>query len=314
MRDETRQRVLAAARRLNYQPNAMARGLVRRRMNVLGVLFHVPARAIITDPYASTLLQGILTTAAATGYSVTLSPEPWRDAPQSAALLHERHTDGILAIAPHTDSDMLPSLVARGMPLVAIAAPADAPGVIVVDVDNDKGARLATRHLLSLGHRRIAHLMGNQNEASAQARLAGFLATLAEAGISAPPAYIAACRYKGRISYDETRRLLALPEPPTALFAGNDNIALEAMEAARDAGVCVPEQLSIVGFDDIPTASLVTPPLTTVRQPLARIGETAARLLVARVEGKPVPPPTTHLLEPEIIIRGTTAAAPPIVS
>ena len=310
VRDETRQRVLAAARRLNYQPNAMARGLVRRRMNILGVLFHVSAPTIIIDPYASALLQGILTAAAATGFSIILFPERWRDASHSAAPLRERHTDGILASAPGVDSDMLPSLVAQGLPFVAIAAPSNVPTVIGVDVDNEKGARLATEHLLSLGHRRIAHLTGNPNEASAQARLAGFRATLAQAGVSIPAEYIVPSLYKGRISYDKTLQLLALPEPPTAIFAGNDNLAMEVLEAARDRGVSVPSELSVVGFDDIPAASLVTPPLTTVHQPLARIGETAARLLVARVAGEPVPA-ATHLLEPELIIRGTTAAAAP---
>ena len=304
--DATRSRILQAAADLRYYPNAMARGLVQRRMHMLGVLFHMTASIVAIDPYASAILQGILTAAADTGNSIVIFPEPWRDAHRSAARFRDQCTDGILVIAPRLDSDMLPELASFGLPLVSVSSPADQYAMPSVKVDNLKGERLAAEHLLALGHRRIAHLTGEVNQASGSARRDGFRHALAAAGVDVPAEYMEPCSYAGKEGYEATRRLLRLPQPPTAIFAGNDRIALAAMEAARDSHVAVPEELSLIGFDDTPPASLVTPPLTTVRQPLEQIGEKAARLLIARVEGQPVAP-TTHLLEPELIVRGSTA-------
>jgi LacI family transcriptional regulator len=308
VRPETRQRVLAAMSRLDYHPNAMARGLVRRRMDTLGVLFGmVESSVVVTNPFAAGVLQGIFTAAAADGYNVTLFTKGWSDARLSAPALRDRRTDGIIAVAPATDSDAVAALAGMDLPLVAISFPAEPLGVPSVDVDNYRGARLAAEHFLSLGHTRIAHLTGNHNLASAQQRVEGFRAALAAAGVACPPEYLVPGLYSARDAHENARRLLSLSRPPSAIFAGNDSIAVAVMEVAHDLGIAVPRQLSVVGFDDIPAARQVTPPLTTIRQPLTQIGETATRLLVARVEGRPVPP-TTHLLEPELIVRGSTAA------
>ncbi|HZP82271.1 MAG TPA: LacI family DNA-binding transcriptional regulator [Chthonomonadaceae bacterium] len=306
--ESTRQRILEVAAELRYHPNAMARGLVHRRMNTVGVLFSVmDSSAVVTNPYGSTILQGILMAAEKAGYNVTIFTETWRSAEQSAVRFRDGRTDGILVIAPVTDSDMMPGLAALGLPLVAIAYPAESYSAPCVDVDNARGIRLAVEHLLSLGHRRIAHLTGNPNMGSVPVRREAFCQVLAEAGIPILPEYIVTCRYDGLMTRESVAHLLALPEPPTAIVAGNDAIAIEAMAAARERGVAVPEQLSIVGFDDTPSATLVTPALTTVRQPLLEIGGMATRLLVAQIEGKTVPP-TAHLLEPELVVRASTAS------
>jgi LacI family transcriptional regulator len=179
-----------------------------------------------------------------------------------------------------------------------------------VDVDNARGARLAAEHLAALGHTRIAHLMGDAVQASTGERLRSLGDALDRLGILLRPDWCLPCSYNGRLGYESTCRLLALPDPPTAILAGNDSLALAAMQAARDMGVRVPEQLSVVGFDDIPTASMATPPLTTVRQPLAEIGERATRLLVARIEGDTVVP-RIHRADPALVIRGSTAPPAP---
>ena len=308
VRAETRQRVLDVMRRLDYHPNAVARGLARRRMNTLGVLFGSVEPAVVTNPYAIGVLQGVLTMAASCGFDVSLFTQPWRGARRSAAAFRDRRTDGVLLIAPLLDSDMVSGLAALGRPLVVVSARADEHGVTSVGVDDARGARLATEFLLGLGHTRIAHLKGDPRQASTLLRGDAFSAAMAAASVAVRDEYVVTCNYDPGQSYAATKALLALPQPPTAIFAGNDAMALAALEAARDVRVSVPHDISIVGFDDIAAASQVTPPLTTVRQPLSQIGEEATRLLIACVEGKPVPA-TAHVLEPELIARGS--AAPP---
>ncbi len=307
VKPETQQRILAVMSRLDYHPSAMARSLVRGRTNTLGIMFSlVESSAIVINAYSSAILQGVLTAAAETGFNVMHLTQPWRDAEHSAHIFRNRRTDGILVIAPTLDSDLIPTLAALDLPVVAVSWPSERYDIPSVDVDDVKSARLATEHLLGLGHTRVAHLMGHANLVSVATRRATFVAVLAEAGVPANPQYIVPGLYYASSGYENTQRLLALPEPPTAIFAGNDEIAFGALEAARELGVSVPEQLSLIGVDDRPMASLVTPALTTVRQPLTQIGETAARMLVQRVEGKPVAP-TVHLLEPELAVRGSTA-------
>jgi DNA-binding LacI/PurR family transcriptional regulator len=306
VRPATRQRVLDVVRRLGYHPNAMARGLVRRRMDTLGVLFGAVEPGVVTNSYAVGVLEGVFLAAAETGHSITLFTQPWVSAEVSTAPFRDRRTDGVLMIAPLTDSDMLPALAGLDLPLVVISPAVALEGIPSVDVDNVQGARLATEHLLSLGHTRIVHVTGNANQPSVPPRREGFLTAMDAAGIAVTPEHVVTSAYNAGISCESVRRLLTRPVPPTAIFAGNDVIALAALDAARELGIPVPERLSIVGFDDIPAASLVTPPLTTVRQPLTEIGRKATRLLVARVNGEPVPG-RTHLEEPALVVRGSTA-------
>lgn len=330
VRAETRDRVLHAARTLNFQPSAAARSLVQGRTRTLGVLFHTSTGAVIVDPYASAVLQGILGGAADAGYGVLLYPEPWKSPEQGARLFADRRADGVLAIAPRVE--MIPDLAALGLPLALVSVRFDSgeagetatsdDGIVftATDVDNAEGGRLATEHLLLLGHRKIAHLFGDEFQRSAHDRETGWRAALAAAGIVPPDEYRVVCDYQGDTGYAATHALLALPDPPTAIFAANDRLAFACMRAARDAGVAMPEQLSVVGFDDIPAAPLVMPPLTTVRQPLAQIGRVAVERLIARLENRSGEPLASaddyRLFSPELVIRGSTAApaGPPTAS
>lgn len=306
--EATRVRVLEAATALNYHPNALARGLMRQQMTkTIGVLFGLERASVaVTNPYAFLVLEGIVAAAAAAGYNVTLFTEPWHGATISAAPLRDGRTDGIVVIAPANDSDVVPGLAALKIPLVSISASGDRHAVPSVDVDNICGARLATEHLLSLGHQRIAHLQGDSNLLSAKERSETFSRTLRNAGILASQEYILAGSYERASGYENTQHLMRLVERPTAIFAGNDSAAVGALEAARDAGVRVPHELSIVGFDDISLASMVTPALTTIRQPLTEISAHATRLLIKLLAGEDVPP-TTVLYTPELVVRGSTA-------
>ena len=312
---ETRRRIEESAALLRYQPNASARSLVRQRTNTLGVLFGViESRTALADNYGSGILQGIVSQAASQHYEVHLYTEPWHDAPRSAGRYRDQRTDGVLLVAPLTDSDMLSGLAAAQIPLVAISP--DAPeaerlDVPFTDIDNAAGVRMAVRHLAELGHTRIAHLTGDQNIYSVQSRREAFIGALNDAGIEAAPEYLMYGMYSGERAGQDLRHLLSLPHSPTAIVAGNDNIALAVIRAAQEIGVSVPHDLSVVGFDDVPAAAYVTPGLTTIRQPLAAIGAMAVTLLIDRISNRKHSHSTDCLegclLTPELIVRGSTA-------
>jgi LacI family transcriptional regulator len=311
---ETRERVLAAMHRLDYHPNAMARGLVRRRLHTIGVLFGQIESAVVTNPYAATLLQGVLSAAADLDYNVTIFPKAWEDARRSTPPLRDRRTDGVLIVAPLSDSDMVPGVAALKIPLVVLSANCERYGVPYVDVDNICGGRLAAEYLLSLGHRRIAHIHGGDRHDSSPLRRQGFLDTLRAAGIATPPEHVVAADYSGHLVPESIQALVSLPPErrPTALFLGNDMMAMRALEVTRARGIRVPEEISLLGFDDIPLAEAVTPPLTTIRQPLVEIAQQATRLLIQQIErGGTLTPDDRvtlgHLMEPAVVQRATTA-------
>lgn len=303
---KTRQRVLAAAEQLRYHPNALARGLVRRRMETIGVLFAAPiTRSIIDNPYAANVLCGIIAAATAAGFNVMHYAQRWRGARESAPRFRDRRSDGVIVLTPPAGSDVVSGLVSLGLPVVVVGTSdqRDAPSV---DVDNTLGARLAVEHLLGLGHTRIAHLMGDAYFEHVGIRRGGYRAAMEAAGIQVRPEYVVPGVYEAEQTRASVRRLLALPEPPTALFAGNDMLAMWAIEQARECGVRVPEELSVVGFDDVSLASQVTPPLTTVRQPLREMGELAVRCLLERIEGEAARG-GVRVVPPELVVRGSTA-------
>lgn len=306
--EATRQRIIEVAAEMRYYPNAHARSLQGLKTGTLGVLFGLErATVAVANPYAFTVFQGIIAGAAEAGYNVTLFTEPWHDAARSAARLRDRRTDGIIVIAPSTDSDIISSLAELGIDLVSVSTATDEGIVPSVDVDNIAGARMATQHLLSLGHTRIAHLMGDANLLSALQRRDSFIETMARATISVPDRYILPGQYLPQSGYERTLQLLSLPEPPTAIFAANDDVARGALMAARERDVAVPAGLSIIGFDDAPQAAFPGPALTSVRQPLGAIGTEAARLLLRQINGEEVAR-RPYLFPPELKEGDTTAA------
>jgi LacI family transcriptional regulator len=308
--DATRHRIEEAAATLHYHPNAVARNLARRCTKTLGVFFVVVEwAAALANPYASAILHGVFTRAGKSGYDILLYTEPWQGASRSASRYRDGRSDGVILVAPLTDTDIVSALAAVDLPLVAISAsPENIPaGVASVDVDNALGIRLAIEHLWELGHRRIAHLTGDANVASVAIRRAAFQEEMERRGADLPEAYTVPGTYDGLAVGRSLRGLLSLPEPPSAVIAGNDNIAIAVMESARNMGVAVPQQLSVVGFDDISAASQVTPKLTTLRQPLQAIGDAAADLLMARLKNEPREI-SLVLLPPELIVRESTSA------
>lgn len=307
VRPETKRLILEAVERLNYHPSAVARGLARQRTHAIGILFgFVQLSEIVINAYSAAVLQAVLSVAAETGYNVTHLTPRWEGAEKSLREFRDGRTDGLLVVAPPTDSDLLPALASIGVPLVAVSPGKGQAAVPAVDVDDVFGATLAMRHLLDLGHRRIAHIAGNPNLESAAVRMGVFRESLEALGIELDEQYVGQGSYSPACGYAHTRRLMSLPVPPTAIFAGNDEIAFGVLEAAREMGIEVPRQLSVVAVDDRPMASLMSPGLTTLHQPFDEVGREATRRLIDAIEGKPVSTDTV-LFEPRLIVRDSTA-------
>jgi LacI family transcriptional regulator len=193
------------------------------------------------------------------------------------------------------------------VPLVGVGADAEKMGIPMVDVDNYAGGRLATEHLISLGHKKIAHISGTlSKQASADMRKQAYVESMKNAGIPVRSEYLVDSEYEANLAAEDTRRLMRLPDPPTAIFAANDFIASHAIRVAEDLGFSVPEQLSVVGYDNNPLSDAVPRPLTTIHQPVVEIGRLATELLMSRINGEAVDV-RTYLLEPQLIVRGTSA-------
>lgn len=315
----TRARVQAAIEKLQYHPSTMARGLGRKRLDCLGVVFPQPNPGLVADSYFSAVLDGIIQVATARRQNVTLYTGLEWQGRESLPAFRDRRVDGLLLVAVLTDSEIVPALAEAGLPFVLINAASPDVRVSCVDIDNAQAARAVVRHLAGLGHTRIALLGGQPNSPSTAPRRAGFVRAMREAGLVIDEALLLEGVYTREWGHAGMKRLLGLAAPPTAVFAGGDGIAAGAYRACAEAGVSVPAQVSIVGFDDAPYAQDLTPPLTTVRQPLLQIGATAATVLLDRLDGASIgasdgaetaPPRDRIILRGELVLRGSTAPPP----
>jgi DNA-binding LacI/PurR family transcriptional regulator len=315
VRAQTRADVLKAIDELGYRRNSSARALVTRRTRTLGV---VTTNLALFGP-ASTL-SGVEEAARAEDYlvsTVALRTQTNETLAHALAHLGEWGVEGAVAIVPRRESVAALAGVRQPFPVVTVEGGHELaiPGV---SVDQHLGARLVTEHLLAAGHRTVWHVAGPQDWLEAEARLAGWRATLADAGVSAPPplfgdwsplsGYRAGQELAGR-------RLGARGRDGelTAVFVANDQMALGVLRAFREAGVRVPADVAVAGFDDIPEAEFFAPPLTTVRQDFAEVGRASIRLLLDRIEGVPAPrddAPIPHVvIEPRLIVRASTTTA-----
>ena len=305
----TRARVIAAQERLQYHPSTMARGLNRKRLNCLGVVFPMALLSLVSDSYFSAILDGITHVATEREQNVVLyTGLKWRGR-ASLPAFRDRRVDGLLLIATLTDSDIVPTLTEAGLPFVLINGATSDERVCGVDIDNVAAAQEVIGYLQSLGHRRIALLGGMPSSPSTRPRREGYEAAMSGGGLALDPALMREGTYTQAWGYEGMGQLLALPDPPTAVFAGGDGIAAGAYRACAEAGVSIPGGMSIVGFDDAEFTRHLAPPLTTVRQPLTEIGSTAATMLLDRLAfGMDAEMPATQIVFPsELVIRESTS-------
>jgi LacI family transcriptional regulator, galactose operon repressor len=301
--DETRELVTRVIEENRYTANRSARGLSAGRTGLVGVL--VP---MVFPAYFAGLLAGAAEAFSERDLQIVLSPTQGEH-DREVAVLQRLHglTDGALIILPNESSDELGRLLDGGYRFVVLDPLMPLENRIPsVSAAHTSGADQAVRHLLELGHRRIAHIAGPGGWVSTEERLRGYHAVLGAAGILPDPALTVEALPEVDAGSAAAERLLDLPEPPTAIFCFNDNIAIGVFQAARARGLRLPDDLSVVGFDDVEYATMVTPALTTVRQPLAEMGRTAVSLLVRLLERQRFE--TLHVeLATRLVVRDSTA-------
>jgi LacI family transcriptional regulator len=299
--EQTEARVQAVIQRLGFQSSLVAQSLRSRRTNVIGVL------VVDIEPFSAELLKGVARAIHGSGYELVVFSGCGRAADQVGwerrylSRVSGTLCDGALLVTPSSID------VTFGAPVVAVDHNAGSSSLPSVDSDNFAGAVAATEHLLALGHRRIGFLAGRSDLESANLRERGYRHALERAGLVCDPALIRVGGYQPDFAHDAARQLLELDERPTAIFAANDVSALATISAARLLGLRVPDDLSVIGFDNVPESALSEPPLTTIEQPIQQMGFEAAKLLIQLIENEPVD--ATHTMLPtRLVVRGSCRA------
>ncbi|MYI42094.1 MAG: LacI family transcriptional regulator [Chloroflexi bacterium] len=303
-----RQRVEQVIRETGYQPNSAARSLASSQSRILGLVMPSLLQSAFADPYYALVIQAISQACIQHDYtpSLFLFQNAAEEAKMSQRLASSGLIDGLIVTADTIDSQFVQMIQPYDIPFVQIGRPQreTASCIIYLDVDNEPGANLAGSHLLQQGYRRIGQIATLHNTAG-QDRDAGFRRALNDRGLPIDEALIALSSFSEASGYRAMQHLL--PRQPEAVFAQSDAIALGAIRAIRDSDLRVPEDIAVVGFDDMPLAASSSPPLTTVRQPIARAGKLAVETLLDIIQTSPQP--ARHIVLPvELVIRASSGA------
>lgn len=300
----TSARIDAAITRLDYRPNLLAKRLSTGKSQAIGLV--TPE---IREPFFAELASAVEDEADRHGYTIFMSSTRSDRGREIASLnrLHDRHVDGVILMTNTPDDGTLAALIGRRRNVVLIDE--DIPGVKVprVFVENTKGAHAATRHLIEAGHRRIAYIGGPLGLFSAEERYAGFLKAMAEAGLAVREDHIRRGSFAPDFARAAVLSMIRTRQPPTAIFASSDYIAIGTILGLRQAGIGVPSQMSLVSFDDMPLTELFNPPLTAIRQPIEALGRQGFQALFALLNGDK-PKMLTRL--PVTLIERESVAAP----
>ena len=309
----TRERILALARELDYTPSAAARTLQSRRSHVVGVLLETGAgHPDLMHPFFQQVLVGLKHGAGELGYDLLLfaTDEPGNGFGGTHSYLRRaghHGVDGVVVMGYDPSDPEMRRLVASGLPCITIDADPGEPHCGYVMSDNRDGAAQAARHLHGLGHERIATIAGPPRTPPGAERLDGYRDEMRRLGVEVRDEYVIEGDFYDETGYRATRQLLELAEPPTAVFAASDLMAAGALRAASELGVRVPDDLAVVGFDDIAIAGLIQPSLTTVRQEMHAIGKAAAEGL-GRMIDDPETKPVRQIVPTRLVVRSSCGA------
>jgi LacI family transcriptional regulator len=298
----TRKRVLDAAKKLNYSPNVAGKKLVSGKSYTIGLVLCQSPEQIFTDAFLPQVILGVEQAAMQQGFHVLLKPVDPNDTGGYARLITENHVDGILLSGPRQDDSALMNLHQQRVPIMLMGQLPDTD-IPFVDIDATAGAELAVNHLMERGHQRIGIITNAPLDyTSAQQRRYGYLRALKKAKLPVNKAYIKEGNYTPASGFSAMQALLNLAPRPTAVFVASDVVAIGALLAIKKAGLDIPKDMAVVGFDDIPLAEFFDPPLTTIRLPAFGIGWAGGERLIRMIQGEGLNDDSL-LLESKLIVR-----------
>jgi DNA-binding LacI/PurR family transcriptional regulator len=314
--DETREKVLEAVKKLNYRRNGLARNLKRQRTDTVGLVI-----GDISNPFSTELANSVRESLSVRGYNlfICISEHSAKEDISAFEAFVDHNIDGIIVAtrSNKTGDERLTEIAESGVPIVVVGRDFQHEFVDSISADNFKGGFEATQHLIDLGHKRIGFIGAGFEDRLRLKRLQGYLSALSKHKIQIDERLITGRRGSATdtpgysteaIGYEGMKRLLSLPNRPTAVFARNDFTALGAISAVKETGLSIPQNIAIVGFDDTPLALHTTPSLTTVRQPMKLQGQIAAEMLLRRISGDASKTTERRTLDCELIIRDSTIA------
>lgn len=302
---ETRAKVEQAIEELGYYPNEIARSLKLQRSQTIGLI--VPN---VNNPVYSEVVHSMECICIEEGYLVLLcnsGRDPQREE-RYVHMLRAKKVDGVVIMPSHRPMRLVEILKRSHVPVIVLEH--DLPDTHCIAADDLQGGRLATEHLIELGHRRIGLIRREPSSATSSQRLVGYRQALEAAGIPYDPSLVVETQAGHEAGYQAMQHLLALPEPPTAVFTHNDVLALGAMHAIRAAGLSIPDDISVVGYDNTVSCAYLNPPLTTVNYPKAEMGRQAALEILQLAQGRDDLQTRTIILPTELVVRHSTAPPP----
>lgn len=308
IRPEVRERVKKVIAETGYQPNLAARSLASNESKMLGLIMPSVLQSAFTDPYYPRLIQGISKACNENDYTVSLFLFQTQEEEQRVMkrIVGNGMIDGLIVTADTLEHPFVPTILEYNIPFVQVGRPRekDARNISFVDVDNDAGAYLATLHLIQQGYKRIAQIATSHNTAGID-RDTGYRRALSERGFAIDEDLIAYGDFSETSGYERMKELIS--QKPDAVFVQSDAMTVGALKALREENICVPDDIAVVSFDDLPMAALSDPPLTTIRQHIQRVGALAVETLIDII--KTSPEPTRHIVLPvELVIRSTCGA------
>ncbi len=304
IRKETEERVRAAIKQLGYRPNLMARALRVKETKVIAMVI-----ADISNPYFPELVKGAQRAATQRDFILTLfdTEEDIENERKYIEVISDRQMDGIILTSVYVEDETLRIVDNAGMPYALIQRMADYKNGLGVKVDDVRGSSMAVQHLIDYGHKKIGNISGLSYTDPGRNRLKGYKETLKKNGIDMVPGYIVEADFTEAGGYTAMKKILELASPPSAVVVGNDLMALGAMEAVKDSGLSIPDDISIVGFDDIWVARKTNPSLTTVRADLYNMGYIACKLLIQKILGERIENENI-MIDVELVVRESTKA------